>query len=401
MVFDNSLRNTKSEKNLASSTKESINNINNRLCEGDNQFSDYSVCLNERKQKLFIENQIEFYKKMFENGYEVLNIPKKEKLLMEDSEKENNNESNGYCNEKIDKITREVIDKFIETHGLSKTAFFLSIYGYVLSKYSGQNVIYSAIVEGNKYIKSMMDMLDNAQPILLKYNNENESFIDIMKHSLSDLMNYSSQSISFSEIINTLKLEKVNNLFIYEYNELFISEEESKLTQNEIDFMFIVNEGNNDDYNISIKYNKGIYEFGMIKNIIKSFVEVIKNINTYSQKISEIEYIPKNEKERIIKEFNNNKFEYEFNKVYHEEFRRVAKQYPNKCAIVCGGVEITYKKLDEMTNSLAHYLRSQGIGKGDIVPIISERSQYYIIGLLATMKSGAAYLPIDPEFPKD
>jgi len=49
-----------------------------------------------------------------------------------------------------------------------------------------------------------------------------------------------------------------------------------------------------------------------------------------------------------------------------------------------------------MSNSLAHYLRNIEIGKGNIVPIITERSQYYVIESLAIMKSGAAYLPVDP-----
>ncbi|OUM56194.1 hypothetical protein PIROE2DRAFT_19307 [Piromyces sp. E2] len=54
-----------------------------------------------------------------------------------------------------------------------------------------------------------------------------------------------------------------------------------------------------------------------------------------------------------------------------------------------------------MSNSLAHYLRKQGIGRNDIIPIICERSYHFVVGVLGIMKSGAAYLPIDPEFPKD
>ncbi|OUM56343.1 hypothetical protein PIROE2DRAFT_19080, partial [Piromyces sp. E2] len=271
----------------------------------------------------------------------------------------------------------------------------------------------------------MIGMFVSTQPILLKYNDSEKSFLNIMKQNMNILMNiYENQDISFSELSSSLKLPNVNNAFIYqpksivnissgnEYsifanekseNEVFelLNNNESQIDiKSKFDITFNIIEKEN-EYDISVDFNNNIYDYKIIDDIVNSFIEVIRNIENYNNKINEIEYIPKNEKERIIKEFNNNKFEYEFNKVYHEEFRRVAKQYPNKCAIVCGGVEITYKKLDEMTNSLAHYLRSRGIGKGDIVPIISERSQYYIIGLLATMKSGAAYLPIDPEFPKD
>jgi amino acid adenylation domain-containing protein len=61
--------------------------------------------------------------------------------------------------------------------------------------------------------------------------------------------------------------------------------------------------------------------------------------------------------------------------------------------------KINYRELDEMSNSLAWYLREQGIGRNDIVPIISERSYYYIIGIIGISKAGGAFLPIDPEFP--
>ncbi|ORX65071.1 acetyl-CoA synthetase-like protein, partial [Anaeromyces robustus] len=136
--------------------------------------------------------------------------------------------------------------------------------------------------------------------------------------------------------------------------------------------------------------------------ILNSYVEVLSNYNNFNnESINSIEYIPKIEKEKIIKSFNSNEIKYDYNKFYHVEFSKMAKEIPDKCAIVCNDISITYKQLDEMSNSLAHYLRKQNIGKGDIVPIICERSHYFIIAFLAVMKSGAAYSPIDPEFPRE
>lgn len=54
-----------------------------------------------------------------------------------------------------------------------------------------------------------------------------------------------------------------------------------------------------------------------------------------------------------------------------------------------------------MSNSLAHLLREKGIGRNDIVPIIAIRSWHVIVAMLGVMKAGGAYMPIDPEYPKD
>ncbi|ORX82206.1 acetyl-CoA synthetase-like protein, partial [Anaeromyces robustus] len=88
-------------------------------------------------------------------------------------------------------------------------------------------------------------------------------------------------------------------------------------------------------------------------------------------------------------------------KCYHTEFQKIAKCNPTKPAIIFQEKTISYKELDEMSNSLGHYIRKNGVKRNDIIPIITERSFYFVVGTLAIMKAGAAYLPIDPEFPKD
>ncbi|OUM63753.1 hypothetical protein PIROE2DRAFT_9693, partial [Piromyces sp. E2] len=385
------------------------------------QFSDYAINLNEKKKEFYFEKQIEFYREIFENEeYDVLNIPKKEKSLNEDYEDENGNIA--YCYETIDNNTSELINNYIKNYGLSKTAFFLTIYGYVLSKYSGQDIIYSSIIGANRnsrYIENMIGMFVSTQPILLKYKNENETFIEKMKQNMNYLMNiYSNQDVSFSQLIKELKLERVNNLFVYQPREVLINDDEgsifsknnseedilnlgNKNNNTKFDFMFTVHENKTQNYYITVEYDKEIYESTIMNNIIKSFIEVIKNVDSYNQKINEIEYIPVNEKERILNEFNSDINNYECDKLYHVEFSKIAKQYPERNAIVCNEVKISYGQLEEMSNSLAHYLRECGITRNDIVPIISERSHYYIIGTLAISKAGGAFLPVDKKLPID
>eukprot|EP00833_Pecoramyces_ruminatium_P012946 jgi/Orpsp1_1/1186978/evm.model.d7180000054594.1 len=170
--------------------------------------------------------------------------------------------------------------------------------------------------------------------------------------------------------------------------------------KSKFDITFNITENKNDEYIISIEYNKDLYDSIMIKQILDSYIEVMRNIRNFENNdIRNIEYIPMEQKERIIKEFNSDINKEGCEKLYHEEFKKMAKQYPERYAIVFNEEKITYKELDEMSNSLAHYLRSEGVYRNDIIPIICDRSPYYIIGILGISKAGGAFLPVDKNLP--
>src|ERR1700761_7788502 len=78
-----------------------------------------------------------------------------------------------------------------------------------------------------------------------------------------------------------------------------------------------------------------------------------------------------------------------------------AKKHAGKIAIKFHGLHITYKELYESSNKLAKILIGNGIKPGDIIGLALDRSPEMIISILAILKSGAAYVPLDPEYPKD
>src|SRR6185437_4107971 len=78
-----------------------------------------------------------------------------------------------------------------------------------------------------------------------------------------------------------------------------------------------------------------------------------------------------------------------------------AKQYAGKTAIKFHGRTLSYQNLSESSNKLAKLLIDNGIQTGDIVALALDRSPEMVISLLAILKSGAAYIPLDPEYPKD
>ncbi len=82
-----------------------------------------------------------------------------------------------------------------------------------------------------------------------------------------------------------------------------------------------------------------------------------------------------------------------------ESFAAHVSRTPTAVAVVCGERSLTYRELDEASNRLAHLLADRGAGPGQCVALLMERSADAIVAILAVLKTGAAYLPIDPAHP--
>ena len=85
----------------------------------------------------------------------------------------------------------------------------------------------------------------------------------------------------------------------------------------------------------------------------------------------------------------------------HELFERQADRSPDRPAVTRGPQSLSYRELDERANQLARHLRLQGVETGDLVGLYLERSATAIVALLACLKAGAGYVPIDPIYPAE
>jgi amino acid adenylation domain-containing protein len=84
----------------------------------------------------------------------------------------------------------------------------------------------------------------------------------------------------------------------------------------------------------------------------------------------------------------------------HQLIEAQARATPDRIALRMGSAQLTYAELDTRADRLAHALRTRGVGAGDLVGVCLERSPEMIVALLAVLKAGAAYVPMDPDFPR-
>ncbi|MHB9907213.1 hypothetical protein CF081_20115, partial [Clostridium botulinum] len=151
---------------------------------------------------------------------------------------------------------------------------------------------------------------------------------------------------------------------------------------------------------LSIEYNTRLYKRETIEKMINHFSRILSNLSKDIYiKIDEIEIIEEEEKNQILYEFNDTKVEYPKDKAIQELFEEQVEKTPNNIAVVFEDKKLTYRELNEKANSLARVLRDKGVKADSIVGIMVERSIEMIVGIMGILKSGGAYLPIDPSYP--
>src|ERR1700730_11985192 len=85
----------------------------------------------------------------------------------------------------------------------------------------------------------------------------------------------------------------------------------------------------------------------------------------------------------------------------HHFFEEQAALSPAAVATVCGTKQLTYSELDSQANQLARLLRARGVKRGACVGLLLPRGTQVYLALLAILKSGAAYVPLDPDYPEE
>nr|WP_322642344.1 MULTISPECIES: non-ribosomal peptide synthetase [unclassified Nostoc]MDZ7989625.1 amino acid adenylation domain-containing protein [Nostoc sp. DedVER02]MDZ8113701.1 amino acid adenylation domain-containing protein [Nostoc sp. DedVER01b] len=107
------------------------------------------------------------------------------------------------------------------------------------------------------------------------------------------------------------------------------------------------------------------------------------------------------ERHKILVKWNDTKVDYPKDLCIHELFAAQVEKTPDNIAVVFDEQKLTYQELNHRANKVAHYLQFLGVGREVLVGICVERSLETIVGLLAILKAGAAYLPLDPTYPKE
>ena len=117
--------------------------------------------------------------------------------------------------------------------------------------------------------------------------------------------------------------------------------------------------------------------------------------------IGQIQLADQREQLTQLASWNNTQADYPRHLPLHQLLAQTASLFPQKTALVVNDDRMSFKVLDETASRLAHCLQRNGIGTGSVVGVMLDRSTDLLVTLIAILKAGAAYVPIDPEYPHD
>ncbi|SFY30411.1 Non-ribosomal peptide synthetase component F, partial [Pseudomonas sp. NFACC47-1] len=136
-----------------------------------------------------------------------------------------------------------------------------------------------------------------------------------------------------------------------------------------------------------------------METALASLVEALRQ--TPGALLSGLSVVPQTELEQLLATFNATQAEYPLEQTIHGLFEAQVQRTPDALAVLHRGQRLSYRELNERANRLAHYLRKQGVQPDSRVAICVERGLDMVVGLLAILKAGGGYVPLDPAYPAD
>ncbi|HEV2705790.1 MAG TPA: AMP-binding protein, partial [Pyrinomonadaceae bacterium] len=150
----------------------------------------------------------------------------------------------------------------------------------------------------------------------------------------------------------------------------------------------------------TLEYSTDLFEAATIARMSAHFTNLLESIVRHpEQSISELEMLSAQEQRQLLVEWNQTAEEYDA-ACLHYLIEAQVERTPDAVAVSFNDEQVTYRELNERANQIAHHLRSLGVRAETRVGILMERSIDLVVALLGTLKSGAAYVPLDPNYPQ-
>lgn len=315
----------------------------------------------------------------------------------------------GYFSKEFE-IDSEKLKNLRHTLGISTTSFFTTVFGFLIARYnfSAESVINTTYSARNEQNARTVSCLIRTLPFVTQLDGK-RGIADFLKEQNGQVMNSRENSIY------TLTDASADHGLAYDINFVYQGRLLEYETARGLDIkterfydgervetaalIFELSELNYGKYRLDIKYHSDKYSGELIEYMANSFVKAATDFLT-KESLDEVE-LADEAAHKIVDSFNQTEYDYGELKTVVELFRNNAAENPDHIAVVSGNTKLTYKELDEITDSLALYLRENGIDREKVVGILIDRSEYMAICAIGVLKACGAYLPLDPTYPPE
>ncbi|CAM4092980.1 non-ribosomal peptide synthetase [Pseudoalteromonas ostreae] len=151
-----------------------------------------------------------------------------------------------------------------------------------------------------------------------------------------------------------------------------------------------------DEIQFNWEYATALFEHESIVRMARHFTQLLAEIVSKPEApLCDLSILSSKERTQILNEFNGKSVDYQGDMCIHHRFEQQVSRTPNEIAVVGDDYYLTYMELNTKANKLAHYLREQGVCAGQLVGIYARRSPSFLVAIMAIMKAGGGYVPLD------
>lgn len=375
-------------------------------------YSDYACWQIDRYSESTIQKQLAYWKEKLSGKLPVLELPFSKQRPTVQTYKGSNFRCS-LSNELSQKLKRGA-----EQEGATLYMILLAAFKVLLFKYTGQEdiIIGSPVANRNRSeFEPLIGFFTN-NLVIRTVLSGNSSFRDLLRNVRNvTLEAYSNQDVPFEKIVEELNLERDmsrNPLFQVFFSLQGTPVQEARLSNMSVSSIDI--EGDTARFDLSVdiidsgsgleanfEFNTDLFDPDSIKRMAGHYTHILENLTAnFETQIKKFDILSSEESKTLLEGWNNTRVDFESD-LWTRLFEKKVLSNPEAIAVVKGAEKLSYGELDTRANRLANYLVSLGVGPETIVGIYMERSIDMLTALVGIHKSGGAYLPMDPVFPKD
>jgi amino acid adenylation domain-containing protein len=153
---------------------------------------------------------------------------------------------------------------------------------------------------------------------------------------------------------------------------------------------------------LQIDYDSYRIDAGFVARLLSQLQMLLQGMAIAPHsRLLELPLLTEAERQQILYQWNDTAAPFPEDQCLHQLFQSQVERTPEAIALVFENERLSYQELNRRANQLAHYLREKGAGPEILVGLLFERSLEMVVAMLAVLKSGAAYLPLDPAYPPE
>jgi amino acid adenylation domain-containing protein/FkbM family methyltransferase len=306
------------------------------------------------------------------------------------------------------------LQRHADNYGSSLRAILLGCWQILLWRLTGQPQIVSTAFDCREYpeLESMIGLLAKYIPVPIKLEDtfRLQNVVEQLEDSLKDESEWAAQ-FSWSDADGSTEVLPGRAFLPYGFDyqeqpasysmgnlQLVIEKQYSCTDRFEV-CLSCMKRG--DLLRLDLLYDSQLFSAADSNRLKDNLLALLEAVNQHPEDaIARLGILGPAERDQVLIQFNNTKTTEQPDYCVQQLFEQQAERTPAGIAVVCEGTQLSYADLNSQANRLAHYLIEQGIGPESKVAILLDRAVDVVVCVLAVLKAGGAYIPLDPGYPK-